>query len=266
MAYYDASHLNKLLFIRQAKETGMPLMAIHKEIQNREKEQPNAFSGDGGALAEEEKRPLRQKNSSNIKGKETRESIIELACRLFREKGYKETRVSDITKALQVGKGTFYFYFSDKKELLLECVPRIFNELFSSGWDKIRKERDPLKRLELRAQAVLPVLQEFCSIVHLCKEALEDPDPKVQQLGKQTLLSIRGPLESDIAKGIDQGIFQPVNPKIGATLMIGIMEDLYYLQNIDKELTPDAVWEDVMGLIISGIKGVAKGGCHEIVV
>ena len=116
MAYYDASHLNKLLFIRQAKETGMPLMAIHREIQNQEEDQPDTFAGHGGALLDEEKRPLRQKNPSNIKSKETRESIIELACRMFREKGYKETRVSDITKALQVGKGTFYFYFSDKKE------------------------------------------------------------------------------------------------------------------------------------------------------
>jgi hypothetical protein len=98
------------------------------------------------------------------RGIRTREAILELGCRLFRNKGYRNTKVSDITREMRIGKGTFYFYFSDKKELFLECVPRIFESLFSTGWDRIRQVKDPRRRLELRAQAVLPVLEEFCTI------------------------------------------------------------------------------------------------------
>jgi AcrR family transcriptional regulator len=184
----------------------------------------------------------------------TREAILDQGCDSFRKKGYRHTRVSDITGALHTGKGTFYFYFSDKKELFLECVPRIFESLFSTGWDRIRQVKDPRRRLELRAQAVLPVLEEFCTILQLVKEALEDPDPKLKRLGRETFLSIRRPLEIDIRKGIGEGLFRDLDPVITGTFMIGIMESLYYLQAVDRQPVSARTWENFRSLILQGLK------------
>ena len=128
--------------------------------------------------------------------------------------------------------------------MLLECVPRIFGNLFSEGWDRIRQTRNPLARLQKRFETVLPVLKEFCAIIQLSKEAIEDSDPKIKQLGEQTYLSIRSPLEADITKGIEQGTVKPVDPKITATYMIGVIENLYYLQTIDKNLQPSVIWDN----------------------
>jgi AcrR family transcriptional regulator len=183
-----------------------------------------------------------------------RSNIIRQGCLLFRQKGYSQTKVSDITKALNIGKGTFYFYFTDKRELLLECVPMIFQELFSQGWDTIRNEKNPLKRLELRAHTVFPVLSEFCSIIALCKEAMEDTDPKLKRMGREIFLSIRKPLEIDIQKGIEKGILRPVDPKIIGTIMIGMIESMYYLKDLDQSMVHDAIWKNIISLLTSGIK------------
>ncbi|MBW1899010.1 MAG: TetR family transcriptional regulator, partial [Deltaproteobacteria bacterium] len=147
------------------------------------------------------------------------------------------------------------FYFSDKRELLLECVPRIFNDLFSEGWEKIRRIKNPLLRLEQRARMVLPVLTEFCSIIQLSKEAMEDPDPKLQQLGRQTYLSVRSPLESDIKKCISQGLIKKTDPKLAANFLIGAMENLNYLPTIEKEIHLDNAWDTYLNLITYGING-----------
>jgi len=182
-----------------------------------------------------------------------REDILAAGCRAIRQKGYRGTRVSDITRELGIGKGTFYFYFSDKKELFLECVPRIFAELFSRGWDRIRKETDPRRRLELRARAVLPVLQEFSTILQLSNEALEDEDPKLRQLGQQTCLSVRQPLEADIRNGIREGLFRDLDPRIAATFLIGIMNGLRFLQTVDKEPLSERTWNQVLDLMLHGM-------------
>ncbi len=253
MSYYDDNHLIRLELIKHLKGEGLPLFLIKKEIEKQMKD-PALVNGQRDALSSETFKDGHKKQSMYAKGRKTREKIIERGCDFFCKKGYRDTNVSDITRALNVGKGTFYFYFKDKKELLLECVPLIFKALFSKGWNRIRKEQAPIKRLELRAQAVFPVLPQFCAIIHLCKEALEDDDANVKQMGRDTLLSIRKPLEADIEKGITAGIFRDVEPRIAAAMMISIIENMYYLKNVDTDLDHSKMWGSIVDMLIYGIK------------
>jgi AcrR family transcriptional regulator/predicted DNA-binding transcriptional regulator AlpA len=268
MAYYDETHLRKLSYIKKTKAQGYPLIAIRQKIEEIEQNQAGAF-GTGISKSfkfeieknEELKKcpalPIKRSEKSN----RTRQRILEAGCYLFQEKGYKTTKISEITKKLNIGKGTFYFYFSNKQELLLECVPIIFQTLFEKSWSPIREAKDPQKRLEQRAFAVLPVLQEFCAIIQLSKEALEDPDPKIRQLGEETFLSIRTPLELDIKRCIQQGIFQPIDPKIASTLMIGLIENLYYMRTIYTDLETEELWTNIFKLMLDGMR--QKNGSHR---
>jgi NADH dehydrogenase len=52
------------------------------------------------------------------KKQETRQRLLQAAWRLFRERGYDETTVSDITEAADVAKGTFFNYFPTKESIV----------------------------------------------------------------------------------------------------------------------------------------------------
>ena len=254
MAYYDEAHLKKLRFIQETKSRGVPLLAVRRMIADREAENPVAFGTKlDPAFARKKAAPPRSREPRKPKGQKTREAILEAGSHLFREKGYRNTRVSDVTRGLNIGKGTFYFYFSDKQELFLECAPRIFRELFSRGLAEIQEEKDPLKRLILRAETVLPVLPEFAVIIDLAREALLDPDPQVRKLGRDIILSIRRPLESDFEKGVQQGLFQPGDRRIVGTLLIGIFESLSYLQAVNPEISPEEIKKTLFGLLTRGL-------------
>jgi DNA-binding transcriptional MerR regulator len=239
MAYYDESHLRRLKMISQAKQQGAPLFAIKEQLGNMEDALPRSL----GNKLQESKKAL----PKSAQGQKTREAVLEIGCRLFRKKGFANTKVADITQRLKVGKGTFYFYFSDKKELFLECAPRIFAELFSVGWEKIREEKNPLNRLKMRGDLVLPVLDEFCAILSLAKEAMAEKDEKLKKLGEQIFTSIRLPLERDIEKGVETGLLRPINPMVYASMMIGGMEGLNHLiltkKNLPKKSYENAVYE-----------------------
>lgn len=245
MAYYDESHIARLRDIRDARSRGLPLAAIRDSIFASGVPDSSGKITEAGKSADSViSRPRKGAN---------RERIMELGSRFFRTRGYRQTRVSDITTAMSVGKGTFYFYFKDKTELFLECAPRIFNELFAAGWDRIRQIENPVARLETRASMVMPVLREFCAILQLSREAMEEPDPKLKALGEQIYCSIRRPIISDIEKGIQSGLFRIVDATTAATMLIGIMESLSDLQRIDnRPLTPET-WQHISDLIIKGM-------------
>jgi TetR/AcrR family transcriptional regulator, cholesterol catabolism regulator len=52
----------------------------------------------------------------------TREQIMEAAARLFRERGYAATTVDEIAEAADVAKGTFYYHFASKDQLMVDLV------------------------------------------------------------------------------------------------------------------------------------------------
>jgi len=50
----------------------------------------------------------------------TRKTLFECALKLFREKGYNDVTVDDITQAAGTAKGTFYTYFRTKSDIIIE--------------------------------------------------------------------------------------------------------------------------------------------------
>lgn len=59
----------------------------------------------------------------------TRESILEAALRIYAQKGFHGTNSKEIAAEAGVSIGTFYNYFTDKKELFLEVMRRHVTEV-----------------------------------------------------------------------------------------------------------------------------------------
>lgn len=58
-----------------------------------------------------------------VKGYDERRSeILTAATQLFQEKGFEKASVSDILKVVGIAKGTFYYYFKSKEEVLEAVV------------------------------------------------------------------------------------------------------------------------------------------------
>ena len=55
---------------------------------------------------------------------ERKQELIDTAERLFLEKGYEQTTVSDIVREIEVAQGTFYYYFSSKEEILEAIIEK----------------------------------------------------------------------------------------------------------------------------------------------
>lgn len=57
-----------------------------------------------------------------MKGKTTREHIVESADQLFYQRGYEHTSFADIADSVQISKGNFYYHFKSKDEILAAVI------------------------------------------------------------------------------------------------------------------------------------------------
>ena len=74
------------------------------------------------------------------RSKQTKEKIIQAATGLFMERGYEKTTSNEIAAAAGVSVGSFYVYFTDKRQLLLTIFDRLADEMFKHAFDSLRPE------------------------------------------------------------------------------------------------------------------------------
>ena len=82
---------------------------------------------------------------------ETRNKIFEVAGRLFKEKGFENATVDEITREAEIGKGTFFNYYPTKEALLVDFVKQK-EELV---YDLVRNELKKNTSIQNRIKKVL---------------------------------------------------------------------------------------------------------------
>jgi AcrR family transcriptional regulator len=74
------------------------------------------------------------------RSKQTKEKIVQAAIVLFEERGYEKTTSNDIATEAGVSVGSFYVYFTDKRQLLLTIFDRLADELYKNIFDGLKAE------------------------------------------------------------------------------------------------------------------------------
>ena len=84
-----------------------------------------------------------------VKGKISRERIIEAANRLFYTKGFNQTSVSDVADSVGITKGNLHYHFKSKEELLEAIInfrKTSINEMLEQWNDEFPEAKAKLKR------------------------------------------------------------------------------------------------------------------------
>lgn len=69
--------------------------------------------------------------------KDRREYIIRKAMELYAIKGFRNVSITDLQFALDMGRGTLYYYFTDQDELFQTCMEKYFLEPKQRALNKV---------------------------------------------------------------------------------------------------------------------------------
>ena len=107
------------------------------------------------------------------------EEILDVAARVFAERGFPGTDVQEVADELEVGKGTVYRYFPTKRKLFLAAVDRAMRRLREEVDASAAEAGDPLERIARAVRAYLAFFDANPAYVELLiQERAEFKDRK----------------------------------------------------------------------------------------
>lgn len=184
-----------------------------------------------------------------------RDKIRNVSIQLFDEKGYSETSIQDIVEALGVTKGTFYYYYKSKQELLTQIHLTYIENLLDEQEKILQDEKKTYKEklynnILLVIKSIRPERQSarifMREMRHLKKGNLE--------MIKEKRDAFRINTQTIIEKGIEAGEFtSEMRPNLVTFGILGLTNWSYYWFQPDGEVSEEELASEYMQFILHGI-------------
>lgn len=139
------------------------------------------------------------------KGERRKKELLNIAYEMFNTRGYENTSVDEIIEKAEIAKGTYYYYFESKEQMLEEVIDMM-----------IESETEKAEKI---IKMDIPVPQKIVGIISSMKPT-EAEQPIKNALFKsenilmhhkvrQKLIKVITPILSEVIKeGVDEGVFE----------------------------------------------------------
>jgi AcrR family transcriptional regulator len=182
------------------------------------------------------------------RGERTRQKLLESAERIFAELGYHDASIVKITEAAGVGQGTFYLYFSSKKQVFEEVVFDLNSRVRHAMTEAAAKGTTRSERELLGFGAFFRFTADHPALYRIIRQA--------EFVSPETLVAHYERLMRPYAVGLEQamkaGEVAEGDPEVLAWSLMGIGELVgmrWILWNGDKEM-PEAVFDELARIIV----------------
>ena len=137
------------------------------------------------------------------------DEILSVSETLFTTKGYAKTTINDILEGVQISKGTLYYYFKSKEEIMDAVIMRMA-ENSKTASQKIADMPGLLANEKL-----LKVFTEQPGKNEAIIEQLHQDDNSAMHLKSltETLLAISPAMAQIVQQGIDEGVYKTPYPR-----------------------------------------------------
>ena len=194
-----------------------------------------------------------------------REEILDAAEKLFAAKGFDNTSTGDILDAVGIARGTLYYHFKSKEDILDGVIQRITDRLMQDAGEIVRQKELPV--LERLTKAILSLNVES-KIGHEIMEQVHRPQNALMHQKMQTALltGINPILTELIEEGNQQGIFHTQYPEATVEMIILYANVAFDDLNL-AGLTHEQRQRKIAGFIynVERLMGMAEGSLQETI-
>lgn len=165
-----------------------------------------------------------------------RQKIIDAATALVMERGVKGTSLADIARAADISKGTLFYHFSAKDDLIYELTEQHFDELTRANLQRVEQMQDASLQ-EILHDSLLNILRAEnrgkLNLYLLQEAVIENPALKNRFAGKyQEFQTMMSQFLDIVVPQMD-----PAKAKVLSRVLVAILDGLI----IQWLLDPDAI-------------------------
>lgn len=157
-----------------------------------------------------------------------RRELLDVALKVFSERGYHETRISDLIEAAGVARGTFYLYFESKNaifhELLDDLVGRIRGSIVGV---EVGEGAPPLRdQLILTIERVLAVFDASPDLTAFVLRVAVGLDPEIDKKLGELYARLHEFIVMSLDNGVALGLLRKMDTNIVSWAVLGSIKQL----------------------------------------
>lgn len=213
---------------------------------------------------EHHRRPRGRPTASETDRSDTRGSLLDAAAKVIAERGYRGASVNAVVARAGLSKGTFYWHFKTKDDLLFalleERIDRPVRDL-TELLTRAPAEHDMAPEASRQFLDLLERERETIVLEHEYRSlALRDPELRARYLKR------RAALRAALAAALDARAQQLGAPPFStpladvATAYLSLFNGLALERLIDPKAVPDDLLGNIVGLVYQGLVARAEHG------
>jgi len=165
---------------------------------------------------------------------ETYDKILQTAYRLFLQKGYTATSMRQVAEEAGIGKATIYHHFPDKEAIAMALLDKTGARM-DEALELVRAETDPRERIRVAVTANFKFLLDFAEIMQVVRREVSGGRDQMKAgflkfFGEAIIL-----LTDAIQRGIEKGIFRPVDPARAARTLMTMITGTFAMSYLSGE-------------------------------
>lgn len=180
--------------------------------------------------------------------------ITKHSAQLFKKKGFSETSIQDIVDSLEVTKGTFYYYFKSKEELLMVIHERYIDDLLARQQKIIDEPQTAAKKITDIIGLVIGDIQfhQADGVIYL--REMRNLSPENTQKIKMKRSRFRQVIEQVLEEGRKNGEFrQGIQPKMISFAVLGMTNWSYNWVDPEGAISLDELAEMYADFVLYGV-------------
>ena len=156
-----------------------------------------------------------------------RDQVIDVARRLFGERGTTDVSMDEIATEAGVARSTVYVYFSSREELLRACLQRMHAQLLEAIASTWEEDAEPAIRLGRLIEEMLARVDDSPAFFRLALVTQGTPVRGAEAVGTELALiglDVARLIQNLVEEGVERGDFRPLD----IDLAIGLIGQQIY--------------------------------------
>jgi AcrR family transcriptional regulator len=180
---------------------------------------------------------------------QTIENIINVAAKLFSEKGYEQTTMQDIVDGLGMSKGAIFHHFKSKEDIVNAVVQRFSDNLLSAARGIAADKSIPLYKRIAGTVAAMSVNKADPNGMQIMEHIHKPQNALLHLKIEKMTLTEAVPILADLMReGVELGVFDTKYPTEVVEMILCYTNTVFGSENM-AGLSPDEIGRKIAGFI-----------------
>ncbi len=181
---------------------------------------------------------------------------MKAAVKVFAEKGFYNSRVSEIAKEANVADGTIYLYFKNKDDILISLFEEEFGRIVENMRKELAKEKDPLQKIRIFAIMHLNIVSKQQQLGEVLGVEVRQSSKFMKEYINNPFIEYLNLIRSIVVEGQEKGLIRKdLTPGIMKRALFGALDEMarYWVLSTKKKHSINEAALQISEVFIRGV-------------